>query len=56
MLNEGDTQALVEVVRERIGSGRLVPQGRQLVSRELAPPVLLAAFVPLVVLLYRRNF
>jgi hypothetical protein len=56
VLNEGDTQALVEVVRERIGSGRLVPQGRQLVSRELAPPMLLAAFVPLVVLLYRRNF
>lgn len=55
VINEGDPRSLVEAVRARIGTGRLVPQGRQLVSRELAPKVLLATFVPLALLLYRRN-
>src|SRR5262245_31203367 len=52
---EGDTRSLVRAVRELLGTGPLVPQGRQLVSRELAPQALLAAFVPLALLLYRRN-
>ncbi len=55
VVNEGDTRALVAAVRERLGTGPLAPQGRQLVSKELAPQALLAAFVPLAFLLYRRN-
>lgn len=55
VINEGDTRGLVEAVHARLGTGRLVPQGRQLVSRELAPPVLLTALAPLGLLLYRRN-
>ena len=55
VINEGDTRSLVAAVRERLGRGPLVAQGRQLVSKELAPQALLAAFVPLAVLLYRRN-
>jgi hypothetical protein len=55
VVNEGDTRGLVEAVRARLGTGKLVPQGRQLVSKELAPKALLAAFLPLGLLLYRRN-
>lgn len=55
VINEADTRGLVEAVRARAGTGPLVPQGRQLVSKELAPKALLAAFLPLVLLLYRRN-
>lgn len=55
VINEGDVSGLVEAVRARLGTGPLVPQGRQLVSKELAPQTLLAAFVPLALLLYRRN-
>lgn len=55
VINEGDTRGLVEAVRARLGTGQLVPQGRQLVSKELAPKALLAAFLPLGLLLYRRN-
>lgn len=55
VFNEGDAHALAEAVRARLGGGELVPQGRQLVSRELAPHALAAAFVPLLLLLYRRN-
>ena len=55
VVNEGDTRSLVAAVRERLGTGPLAPQGRQLVSKELAPQALLVAFVPLAVLLYRRN-
>ena len=40
---------------EGIGTGTLVPQGQQVVSRQLAPHALLAAFVPLALILYRRN-
>ena len=55
VLNEGDVAGLTAAVRERIGTGTLVPQGRQVVSHELAPHALLAAFVPLALILYRRN-
>ncbi|MCZ7588019.1 MAG: hypothetical protein M5U27_03995 [Gaiella sp.] len=55
VVNEGDAPGLVEAVRARLGGGELVPQGRQLVSKELAPQAILAAFVPLALLLYRRN-
>jgi hypothetical protein len=55
VINEGDVRGVVEAVRARLGTGKLVPQGRQLVSRELAPQVLVAAFFPLALLLYRRN-
>jgi hypothetical protein len=55
VLNEGDTSGVIEAVRERVGTGPLAPQGRQLVSHQLAPHALLAAFVPLALILYRRN-
>ena len=55
VFNEGDTVELGEAVRERVGMGPLRPQGRQVVSHELAPHALLAAFLPLAVILYRRN-
>jgi hypothetical protein len=55
VLNEGDVQGAVAAIRERIGTGTQVPQGRQVVSHQLAPHALLAAFVPLAFLLYRRN-
>ena len=55
VFNEGDTRALIDAVRERYATGALVPQGRQLVSYQLAPHALLAAFVPLAFVLYRRN-
>jgi hypothetical protein len=55
VFNEGDVGPLIDAVRARLGTGRLVPQGRQLVSRELAPQALIAAFFPLALLLYRRN-
>ncbi len=55
VLNEGDIEGLTAAVKERIGAGTLVPQGRQVVSHQLAPHALLAAFVPLAFILYRRN-
>jgi hypothetical protein len=55
VINEGDTRSLVGRRARAAGRGPLVAQGRQLVSKELAPQALLAAFVPLAVLLYRRN-
>ena len=56
VLNEGERAALDRGASgARIGTGTLVPQGRQLVSRELAPQALVAAFLPLALLLYRRN-
>ena len=55
VLNEGDVEGLTAAVKERIGTGTLVPQGRQVVSHQLAPHALLAAFLPLAFILYRRN-
>ena len=55
VLNEGDVEGITAAVRERIGTGTLVPQGRQVVSRQLAPHALAAAFLPLALILYRRN-
>ena len=55
VLNEGDTGALAAAVRERVGTGTLVPQGRQVVSYQLAPHALAVAFLPLALILYRRN-
>lgn len=56
VLNEGDVAGITAAVRERIGTGTLVPQGRQVVSHQLAPHALVAAFLPLALILYRRNF
>jgi VWA domain-containing protein len=53
--NEGDVRGIVEALRERIGTGTQVPQGRQVVSHQLAPHALVAAFFPLALILYRRN-
>lgn len=55
VLNEGDVEGITTAVRERIGTGTLVPQGRQVVSHQLAPHALVAAFLPLALILYRRN-
>ena len=55
VLNEGDVEGLEAAVKERIGTGTLVPQGHQVVSHQLAPHALLAAFVPLAFILFRRN-
>ena len=55
VFNEGDASGLIQAVRERLGTGPLAPQGRQVVSRQLAPHALIAAFVPLVLIVYRRN-
>jgi hypothetical protein len=55
VFNEGDVEGITAAVRERIGTGTLVPQGRQVVSRQLAPHALVAAFLPLALILYRRN-
>jgi hypothetical protein len=55
VINEGDVQGIVTAIRERIGTGTQVPQGRQVVSHQLAPHALLAAFAPLALILYRRN-
>jgi hypothetical protein len=55
VLNEGDVEGLTTAVKERIGAGTLVPQGRQVVSHQLAPHALLIAFAPLALILYRRN-
>ena len=55
VFNEGDVSGLIDAVRERLGTGPLAPQGRQVVSRQLAPHALIAAFVPLALIVYRRN-
>jgi von Willebrand factor type A domain len=55
VINEGDARGLIEAVRDQLGTGKLVPQGHELVSKELAPQALLAAVLPLGLLLYRRN-
>lgn len=55
VLNESDVEGVVGAVRERIGTGALVPQGRQVVSYQLAPHALVVGALPLALLLYRRN-
>lgn len=53
---EGQTREVVAEIRRLIGTGPTVPRGRELRSVSLAPHVAAAAFLPLLVLLRRRNF
>jgi len=52
---EGDTQAVVEAVREAVGVGETVARSEQSGRIALMPYVVLVALVPLVVVLRRRN-
>ncbi len=53
---EGEIDAAVRAVRRRLGTGRTGEQGEELQATELAPHAALAAALPLLFLLWRRNF
>ena len=53
--DEDDAGRVAAAARETIGSGPTGPSGRELQSLELAPYALLASFVPLLFLVWRRN-
>jgi hypothetical protein len=55
VFGEGDTKAIAAEVRRALGEGPTGPAGRQLRSVELAPYSVAVAFLPLLVLLWRRN-
>jgi hypothetical protein len=55
VFDENEAGAVARVVREMIGSGPVGVSGRELDTVELAPYALLASFVPLVFLVWRRN-
>jgi hypothetical protein len=54
--HEDDLDAAAERARSLLGDGPTGPQGRELQSVELAAPAAAAAFLPLLFLLWRRNF
>ena len=56
LFREGEEREVVAEIRRLVGDGPTVPQGRELQSIALAPHVAAAAFLPLVLLLRRRNF
>lgn len=56
LYTEGQARDVVAEIRRLVGEGRTVPQGNELRSIALAPHVAAAAFVPLLLLLRRRNF
>lgn len=53
---EGETSQVIAEIRRLVGDGPKVPQGRELRSVALAPHLAAAAFLPLLLLLRRRNF
>lgn len=55
MFDEGDVTGVVRASRDAIGEGPLGPSGRELQTLELAPYAVLASFVPLLFLVWRRN-
>jgi hypothetical protein len=55
VFEEGDLGGALAAIRRSLGDGPTGPRGRELQSRELAPFVLAAAFLPLGFLLWRRN-
>jgi hypothetical protein len=55
MFEEGDVAGLVRASRTAIGEGPLGPSGRELQTLELAPYAVLASFLPLLFLVWRRN-
>jgi len=56
VFDESQTSEVVAAVHAALGHGPEGPQGRDLQSRQLAPFAVLAAGVPLLFLLWRRNF
>ena len=55
LFTEDDAGRVAEAARSAIGSGPTGPSGRELQSFELAPYAVLASFVPLLFLVWRRN-
>jgi hypothetical protein len=55
-VGEGEIDAALGAVRQRIGTGPLEARGEELQATELAPHAAFAAFLPLLFLLWRRNF
>lgn len=53
---EGETSKVIAEIRRLVGDGPTVPRGRELRSTALAPHLAAAAFLPLLLLLRRRNF
>ena len=56
LYREGEEREVVAEIRRLVGRGPTVPHGRELRSIALAPHVAAAAFLPLLLLLRRRNF
>ncbi len=56
LYREGEEREVVAEIRRLVGEGPTVPRGRELRSIALAPHVAAAAFLPLLLLLRRRNF
>jgi hypothetical protein len=55
VFGEGEVSKAADAARDVLGRGPTGPQGEELQSSELAPHAALAAFVPLLYLLWRRN-
>ena len=55
VFDENEAGAAARVVRQTIGSGPVGPSGRELDTVEVAPYAVLASFVPLAFLVWRRN-
>jgi von Willebrand factor type A domain len=55
LFSEGEGSELAAAVERAVGAGPAVVQGRELRSVELAPALAAFAFVPLTILLFRRN-
>lgn len=56
LYREGEAGEVAAEVRRLVGEGPTVPRGRELRSIALAPHIAAAAFLPLLLLLRRRNF
>jgi hypothetical protein len=56
LFTEGQAREVAAEIRRLAGEGRTVPQGNELRSIALAPHAAAAAFLPLLLLLRRRNF
>ena len=56
LYREGQEDEIAGEIRRLVGDGPSVPRGRELRSIALAPHVAAAAFLPLLLLLRRRNF
>ena len=56
LYREGQEREIADEIRRLVGEGPTVARGRELRSIALAPHVAAAAFLPLLLLLRRRNF